>query len=83
MYPFLYFAWLLFFQFVFWNHLSLLPILDIQAEEKVSEGVDQEEDIQEGKQQKEGHDENYEEEEEEEEEDGAPVADKSRRRGEM
>ncbi|KAG8136130.1 hypothetical protein E2320_009106 [Naja naja] len=56
---------------------------DENAEEKMSEGVDQEEDIQEGKQQKEGHDENYEEEEEEEEEDGAPVADKSRRRGEM
>ncbi|XP_026561587.1 Golgi integral membrane protein 4 isoform X1 [Pseudonaja textilis] len=56
---------------------------DENAEEKMSEGVDQEEDIQEGKQQKEGHDENYEEEEEEEEEDGAPAADKSRRRGEM
>ncbi|XP_058044574.1 Golgi integral membrane protein 4 isoform X3 [Ahaetulla prasina] len=56
---------------------------DENAEEKISEGVDQEEDIQEGKQQKEGHDENYEEEEEEEEEEGAPVADKSRRRGEM
>ncbi|XP_034294928.1 Golgi integral membrane protein 4 isoform X2 [Pantherophis guttatus] len=56
---------------------------DENAEEKISEGVDQEEDIQEGKQQKEGHDENYEEEEEEEEEEGGPVADKSRRRGEM
>ncbi|XP_039178747.1 Golgi integral membrane protein 4 isoform X2 [Crotalus tigris] len=56
---------------------------DENAEEKMSEGVDQEEDIQEGKQQKEGHDENYEEEEEEEEEEGGPVAVKAHRRGEM
>lgn len=56
---------------------------DENAEEKMSEGVDQEEDIQEGKQQKEGRDENYEEEEEEEEEEGAAVAAKVHRRGEM
>ncbi|XP_054838266.1 Golgi integral membrane protein 4 isoform X2 [Eublepharis macularius] len=55
---------------------------DENAEEKMSEGVDQEQEIQEETNPKEGHDENYEEEEEEEEEGGA-VAAKAHRRGEM
>ncbi|XP_015284947.1 PREDICTED: Golgi integral membrane protein 4 isoform X2 [Gekko japonicus] len=55
---------------------------DENAEEKMSEGADQEQEIQEETNPKEGRDENYEEEEEEEEEGGAVEA-KAHRRGEM
>lgn len=48
----------------------------------MSEGADQEQEIQEDTNPKDGHDENYEEEEEEEEEGGAMAA-KAHRRGEM
>ncbi|XP_060098443.1 Golgi integral membrane protein 4 isoform X4 [Heteronotia binoei] len=55
---------------------------DENAEEKMSEGADQEQEIQEEANPKEGRDENYEEEEEEEEE-GDAMAAKAHRRGEM
>lgn len=63
---------------LFWGS----PTLPIQAEEKMSEGADQEQEIQEETHPKEGRDDNYEEEEEEEEE-GGVVAAKAHRRGEM
>lgn len=59
-----------------------LSLNTFQAEEKMSEGADQDQEIQEGNHRKEGQDENYEEEEEEEEEGGAGAA-KAHRRGEM